>query len=101
MKEKKSLAQIRIASPCHEKWELMTGDEKSRFCQQCNLSVYNISNMTSAQAEEFINQQEGRVCVKYFQRYDGTITTSDCPTGAKQVRHSLFRLVGAAAVAAL
>lgn len=26
---------LRIASPCSEKWESMTGDERTRFCAKC------------------------------------------------------------------
>ncbi|MCC7528421.1 MAG: hypothetical protein IT342_07860, partial [Candidatus Melainabacteria bacterium] len=46
----KLLNSIRIASPCHVDWETMTGDERKRFCGDCKLNVYNISEMTKKDA---------------------------------------------------
>jgi hypothetical protein len=37
------LDRIEIASPCTVEWDSMTGDDRSRFCGQCKLNVYNIA----------------------------------------------------------
>jgi hypothetical protein len=48
------LDRIAVASPCPMNWNDMIGDDRMRFCNQCNLNVYNISAMTKAEAESFI-----------------------------------------------
>lgn len=79
---------IRIASPCNADWEKMKGDDKTRFCQQCQLSVYNISAMTAAESEILLLNRDGskRVCVRIYRRADGTVLTQDCPVGLRKIR---------------
>lgn len=71
---------VQIAKPCLQPWEAMTGDERVRECHQCRLNVYNLSVMSSDEATELINNTEGRLCVRFFQRPDGTVLTADCTT---------------------
>lgn len=92
-KQSVNLKNIRIASPCNQSWAKMTGDEKSRFCQLCELNVYNLSGMTKQEAESFLSQKEGRVCVRYFQREDGTILTKDCPVGIELKHKRRTRII--------
>src|SRR5690349_2502300 len=94
-----SLQQIRIASPCTASWENMAGDDRSRFCEQCRLNVYNFSEMTQDEIERLILHKEGRVCARLFQRSDGTVLVRDCPIGFAAVRGRAVWL--AAKVAAL
>lgn len=75
------LENIRIASPCSANWNEMQGNDRKRFCGDCKLSVYNLSGMTRYDAEHLLRLSEGRLCVRYFQRADGTILTRDCPVG--------------------
>lgn len=86
---------IKIASPCTVSWEGMTGDERQRHCDACKLNVYNISEMTIAEAEELIIAKEGRVCVRLFRRHDGTVLTKDCPKGLAAIRARLYKSVAA------
>jgi hypothetical protein len=86
------LDQISVASPCLARWEDMKGDERRRFCEQCQLHVYNLSGMTSADAERVVSTAEGRLCVSFFRRSDGTILTEDCPIGLRaRARRQLRR----------
>lgn len=71
----------------------MKGDERRRFCGQCRLHVYNVSVMTRADAAEFVAHAEGRVCVRYYRRVDGTILTRDCPGDSDPIRRGFVRLV--------
>jgi hypothetical protein len=80
------LDQLQIASPCRAKWEEMTGDNKIRFCSQCQKNVFNISNMDATEAEGLILQKEGRLCVRMYRRFDGTVLTQDCPVGLAKIR---------------
>lgn len=86
------LNNIRIASPCSQKWEAMSGNERQRFCVHCRLSVYNFSAMTEAEVEALLRNTEGRVCGRFYQRADGTMLTQDCPVGLRAVRQRVSRL---------
>lgn len=77
----RALADIHIATPCPADWNRMGGNDRVRFCSQCMLHVYNLSGMTEREAETLINEREGHLCVRYYQRQDGTVLTSDCPVG--------------------
>jgi hypothetical protein len=70
----------------------MTGDERVRFCGQCELNVYNLSAMTKAQAENLIVRTEGRLCVRFCRRRDGSILTQDCPVGLRALRQRMSRI---------
>ena len=67
----------------------MQGDERKRYCGECKLHVYNLSGMASYDAENLLRNSEGRLCVRYFQRDDGTILTQDCPIGWAKVKQRL------------
>ena len=86
------LNSVKIASPCSVDWEDMIGNDRRRFCGQCELNVFNLSDMTTREAEELINQTQGRLCVRFFKRDDGTILTTDCPVGLQAMRRRLSRL---------
>jgi hypothetical protein len=75
----------------------MSGDDRRRFCRQCSLHVYDLSDMPRQEAEAFVNKAEGRTCVRFFRRTDGTILTRDCPVGLRAVRQRLVRAVAALA----
>lgn len=89
------LNNIKIASPCSANWDEMNGNERKRFCGECKLNVYNLSGMTKYDAENLLSVSEGRLCVRYFQRSDGTVLTADCPVGWAKVRHRLSVCVAA------
>lgn len=80
------LNNIRVASPCKADWDEMYGDERKRFCGDCKLNVYNLSGMTRDEAEALVMNAEGRVCVRFYRRNDGTVITQDCPVGWAKVR---------------
>jgi hypothetical protein len=75
----------------------MDGDGRVRFCRECNRNVYNLSAMTEREARRVVAEREGRLCVRFYQRSDGTVLTSDCPIGAKRS----FFLSGARAALAV
>jgi hypothetical protein len=85
------LDQITIASPCHADWQAMTGTDQVRFCGDCNMNVYNLSDMSRASAEALVKTHEGRLCVRFYQRPDGTLITQDCPVGVTVLRQKALR----------
>ena len=74
----------------------MTGDDRVRFCAQCQKHVYNLSEMTAEAASDLIRAKEGQLCVRFYQREDGTVLTADCPVGAAAVYQRVKRLAVAA-----
>lgn len=90
------LNNIKIASPCPANWDEMYGNERKRFCGECKLNVYNLSGMTRGEAEDLLNNSEGRLCVRIFQRADGSILTQDCPVGWAKVKQRARVLATAA-----
>jgi hypothetical protein len=95
------LSRVRIAAPCKADWEQMIGTERVRFCGQCNLNVYNLSSMTRPQAESLIVQTEGRLCVRFYRRRDGSILTDNCPVGLRKIRRRLSSLARSLSAAVL
>lgn len=101
MKADDAINRMRIASPCSVGWENMRGDERVRFCRECQLHVYNISEMTSREVSALIASTEGRICARLYKRADGTVLTKDCPVGLRAVRRRASRIAGAALTALL
>jgi len=74
--------EIRIASPCQANWDEMQGDERARFCAQCQKHVYNLSALTAEAAADLIREKEGKLCARFYRRTDGTLLhADDCPVG--------------------
>lgn len=90
------LNNLKVASPCPADWNGMYGNDRKRFCGECKLNVYNLSGMTRDDAENLILQSEGRLCVRFYQRTDGTVITKDCPVGLAKVRQKMTRFAVAA-----
>ncbi len=90
------LDNLKIASPCSANWSAMQGDERKRHCGECKLNVYNLSGMTRYDAENLLRLSEGRLCVRYVQRADGTILTQDCPVGWAKVKQKVSIFAAAA-----
>lgn len=95
------LDSVRVASPCNADWDQMNGNDRARFCGQCNQNVYNLSSMTKTEAELLIGRTEGRLCVRYFCRADGSIMTRDCPIGLRAFRRRMSYVARAVSSAVL
>jgi hypothetical protein len=90
-----SLDQIRVASPCHASWSSMHGDDRVRFCSLCQKNVYNLSTLPAAEIQTLIQEHVGRLCVRFYQRADGTMIIGDCPVGLWRARCWLGGIVAA------
>ena len=89
---KKSLtAALQVTSPCSQDWDSMKGSDKVRFCDHCNLSVSNISEMTRKEALRLARQSEGRICVRYIKN-----PHNDSPVFSDKL-HQIVRRAGIAA----
>src|SRR5215470_11348444 len=79
--KKRRLDQLKIVSPCSTDWDQMSGDEKRRFCVECDKFVYNFSQMTRQQVEAIVSIHQGQMCARITRRPDGsllTLETSPC-----------------------
>src|ERR1051326_6003896 len=92
---------VRVAAPCPADWSKMVGDERVRYCGECNLHVYNLSGMTRREAETLITNAEGRLCVRFYRRADGTVLTRNCPVGLRALKRRGTRIASATLTAVL
>src|SRR5262245_10837134 len=86
------LDNIRVAAPCAADWSKMYGNDRVRFCGQCQLYVYNLSALTREQAEALIIQNEGKLCSRCYRRADGTLLTQNCPKGLAALKERFHRM---------
>jgi carboxypeptidase family protein len=91
------LARARVARTCDASWELMTGDDRVRFCAECNKSVYNISSMTRAEAEDLLIRTAGQLCARFERGPDGRVITITEPVAAPRQRMRVRKLISALA----
>jgi len=101
MKMTFNVDEIRVASPCHARWNDMDGDERARFCGQCSKHVFNLSAMTRGQIETLVREKEGKFCGRFHRRADGTLLTADCPSRRRRMRERLAKIGGALCALAL
>ena len=92
------LESVFIAAPCNVSWDVMKGTETVRNCTDCSRKVFNLSDMTRSEAEEFLRVNGASQCVSFYRRKDGTIMTDDCPIGLRKVRNAARRMRNVAAV---
>lgn len=95
------LDRVTVAAACSADWDEMIGNDRMRFCGQCKLNVYNLSGVTRRQAESRIASAEGRLCVRFYRRADGTILTENCPVGLRAIKRRMSRAANAALSAIL
>lgn len=95
-KQNFDINSLRVASPCTVGWETMSGDERVRHCNSCELNIYNITEMTKLEVEDLITKRKDRVCIRLYKRADGTVLTKDCPVGIRAYQKRVARFVGAA-----
>ncbi len=80
--QKIALHRLDIAIPCTASWDAMQGNDRVRHCGDCNKNVFNLSAMPEDEAAALVaGNSDGRLCVRFYRRQDGTVMTSDC--GAK------------------
>ena len=67
MPPKLFLKNLTIPSPCTSDWNSMKGNDLVRFCEHCDLSVHNLSQITRNQAQRLVARSNGRLCVRYYE----------------------------------
>ncbi|MEP6810259.1 MAG: hypothetical protein ABI992_08460, partial [Chthoniobacterales bacterium] len=65
-----------ITTPCPKRWAEMQGDASTRFCEECQLHVQNLSVMSERRAADILRRSHSEhVCVTYTRRVDGSMVT--------------------------
>ena len=72
---KRTPPPLHVAKPCPKQWDELQGDDRKRFCGECQLHVHNLSAMPERERDEFVAQSGGRLCIAYTQRADGSMVT--------------------------
>jgi hypothetical protein len=81
------IQDVVITLPCKMRWDEMQGDDKVRFCDQCQLNVHNISSMTTPEARNVLKRRQNeRTCVFMYRDANGKIAVDNCPTMLRQMR---------------
>jgi hypothetical protein len=91
MKKNGFLDSMRVASPCSQDWNEMSGGETARFCEHCALEVNNLSALKRKEAMRLVRQSEGRICVRYVRSPE-----TGAPVFAEKL-HQITRRAGIAA----
>ena len=84
--------QIHIASPCSANWQQMHGNDRIRHCADCELDVFNFSAMSHDEIDALLENHNGRICARFYQREDGTMLTQNCPVGFRRAFRQASRL---------
>jgi hypothetical protein len=78
MSQRRPLDVIQVANPCLAAWDEMAGDDKRRFCSQCNKFVHNLSAMPADEAERLVCESAGSLCARFARDpVNGRIITLD------------------------
>jgi hypothetical protein len=51
--------------------------------------------MTRREAEILLMRAEGRLCVRFYRRADGTILTNNCPVGLRAIKRRVSKVASA------
>ncbi|HPF38922.1 MAG TPA: hypothetical protein P5081_06170 [Phycisphaerae bacterium] len=94
------LENVRIASPCDVPWSSMAGDERTRYCGECEKRVHNLIGMSDTEIAALFAAQGTDLCIRLYERRDGTLMAEDCPNGLLAARRRLRRAIGALGAAA-
>jgi len=71
------LNRLAIASSCPESWQVMSGDERSRFCSRCQKHVHDLSALEEREIEALIAATQGRFCARITRDRFGRIVTRE------------------------
>lgn len=91
-----------IGRPCPARWDQMAGDDQTRYCRSCHLTVHDLTARSASEAKAFLRANPG-ACVRYtYDRTTGAVLhRPGCGTARLRLarrRFGIAALVGAALV---
>lgn len=93
--------QIEIKTPCTADWDSMIGNDRIRFCEHCNLTVNDLSNLTPKRVRRLIVKSRGRLCVRYRRLPDGSPLLKAVPKQLHTIGRRASRIAAGAFTATL
>src|SRR5215510_4290364 len=81
----KRLPMATVRRPCSVSWASMSGNDQARLCAVCERHVYDLSALSSNEAETLLGRDEERICVRLTRGPDGQIITTDRPARFRKV----------------
>jgi hypothetical protein len=101
MSARNLLEKIQVKSPCPADWDSMIGTDQVRFCEHCNQSVHNLSQMTRKRAMRLVANSSGRLCVRYYRHPDGSIVSKSVSRRLARIGRRASRVAAGAFTATL
>ncbi|AWM37318.1 hypothetical protein GobsT_47270 [Gemmata obscuriglobus] len=80
-----ALDLVTIPTPCTVPWDQMSGDSRTRFCDQCRKNVHDVSELTRAEALDLLSASDRSPCLRVYRRPDGRVLTADCSTPRERI----------------
>lgn len=71
------LSRLAIGSPCSTAWDGMQGDERRRYCRECERQVHDLGQMTPREIAALIEASRGHLCARITRDSHGRIVTLD------------------------
>jgi len=93
-----ALPVIEVPTPCPMDWNVMTGDERSRFCAHCQRHVHDLSTMRRDEVADLLCREAGELCVRFERTADGAVRTLDYEPADRARRWGEWLKSGAFAV---
>ena len=84
-----TLDSLSISVVCPVPWDAMRGDNRARFCDKCSQHVYDVSELTGAEALRLVT--DAPACLQLYRRQDGRVMTADCIGRRERVWRRLHR----------
>lgn len=72
------------------------GDDRTRFCRECDREVYDLSAMTRQQVATLVSETQGKLCARFSFRPDGTLLTLEPARASRAPRGRVSRVAAAA-----
>ena len=100
-KSNRSFDRMIIPAPCDADWDSMIGNDRVRCCEHCDLHVTNLSALTKQEAMRLVARSEGRLCVRFVRRIDGSVLSKQMPQKLHRISRRVSRLAAGAFSATL
>ncbi len=101
MSTKDLLDQIQVQKPCTADWNSMVGNDRIRFCEHCQLTVQDLSQMTRKHVLRLVKKSNGRLCVRYQRLPDRSLLTRSMPQKLFRISRRASRIAAGAFSATL
>lgn len=92
---------IEVKTPCTADWDSMIGNDRVRFCEHCNLTVNDLSNLTPKRVRRLITKSKGSLCVRYQRRSEGSKILKTVPAKLHMIGRRATRIAAGAFSATL